>query len=297
MTLAVTTSFSTRAQMPRLPGWTLRFGDDFSGAAHAPPSHANWRFDLGHKYPSGPPNWGTGEMQSYTARPANIGQDGQGNLRITALRDAAGQWTSARIETRRDNFKPPKGGVLRIEARIQMPDVTGKAALGYWPAFWALGRDYRRDRPWPQVGEFDIMENVNGINSVWGILHCGVYPGGACGEPNGLGRRAACVVTTCQAAFHVYAFEWDASVAPGQLRWFVDGQMFDHVSESQLPAATWKEITGHGGFFLLLNVAMGGGFSFAMAGGTPTPTSETESGHSMLVDYVAVWTKAAAPKH
>jgi len=297
MALSATGSFSVRAEMPRPAGWTLRFGDDFVGAAHAPPAHAKWRYDIGHQYASGPPNWGTGEMQTYTASPANIGLDGQGNLRITPLRDAAGHWTSARIETRRDNFKPPRDGVLRIEARVQMPNVTGKAALGYWPAFWALGSSYRHHRLWPQVGEFDIMENVNGIDSVWGILHCGVYPGGPCGEPDGLGRRAACLLSTCQAAFHVYAFEWDASVSPMQLRWYVDGLLFDHVSQSQLPAVTWNEITGQGGYFLLLNVAMGGGFSFAMAGGKPTPVPETESGHSMLVDYVAVWTKAAAAKH
>lgn len=299
--LALALSFigtpDARAAMPKPAGWTLRFGDDFVGAANAPPSHANWRFDLGHNYAMGPANWGTGEMQSYTAAPANIGLDGQGNLRITPLRGVDGQWTSARIETRRDNFRPPKGGVLRIEARIQMPNVGDKAALGYWPAFWALGQSYRHHRLWPQVGEFDIMENVNGINSVWGILHCGVYPGGPCGEPDGLGRRAECLITSCQAAFHVYAFEWDDSVAPMQLRWYVDGLLFDHVSQSQLPAVTWHEITGQGGYFLLLDVAMGGGFSFAMAGGKPTPVPETEPGHSMLVDYVAVWTKAAAGTH
>lgn len=34
------------------------------------------------------------------------------------------------------------------------------------------------NRNWPGVGEFDIMENVNGIDRVWGVLHCGVNPGG-----------------------------------------------------------------------------------------------------------------------
>ena len=285
------------AEIPKQKGWTLQFSDDFVGAANQLPSRAKWRFDTGHQYPAGPPQWGTGEIQAYTAAPANISLDGHGNLRITPLRDHAGNWTSARIETRKDNFKPPKGGLLRIEARIQMPDVSDKAALGYWPAFWALGHSYRRNGKWPQAGEFDIMENVNGIDSVWGILHCGVYPGGPCGEPDGLGRRAACAPATCQATFHVYAFEWDNSVSPVQLRWYVDGTLFDHVSQNQLPAATWKEITGQGGYFLLLNVAMGGGFSYAMAGAIPTPNETTEPGHPMVVDYVAVWTRASAAKH
>lgn len=61
------------------------------------------------------------------------------------------------------------GGVLAIESRIQMPNVTGDKALGYWPAFWALGSPYRGNWwNWPGIGELDIMENVNGMNRVWG---------------------------------------------------------------------------------------------------------------------------------
>jgi len=295
--LALVSMPSAHAAIPKPAGWTLQFADDFNGPENRLPSKARWLFDIGHKYPAGPPNWGTGEIQAYTADPANVSLDGQGHLRITPLRDHTGKWTSARIETRQGNFKPPAHGLLRIEARIQMPYVADRAAQGYWPAFWALGQSYRRNGKWPQAGEFDIMENVNGINSVWGILHCGVYPGGPCGEPNGLGRRASCATTTCQAAFHVYTFEWDRSVSPMQIRWYVDGELYDHVSQNQLPAATWNEITGQGGYFLLLNVAMGGGFSYAMAGGIPTPNENTEPGHPMLVDYVAVWTRASADKH
>ena len=164
------------------------------------PSAANWIIDTGHGYPGGPGNWGTGEIQNYTNSPNNLSLDGTGNLRITPRRDGAGNWTSARIETQRSNFKPPAGGVLAIEGRIQMPNVTGDAALGYWPAFWALGAPYRGNYwNWPGIGEFDIMENVNGINSVWGVLHCGVNPGGPCNETSGIANSRACPGATCQA--------------------------------------------------------------------------------------------------
>src|SRR5262249_6179317 len=147
------------------------------------PSGSNWMFDLGHSYPGGPANWGTGEVQSYTNSTNNIQQDGSGNLRITPRRDSAGNWTSSRIETNRADFKPAAGRILRIEWRIQMPNVTGNAALGYWPAFWALGSPYRGNfQNWPSIGEFDVMENVNGLNQVFGTLHCGVSPGGPCNE-------------------------------------------------------------------------------------------------------------------
>ncbi|MFG3711280.1 carbohydrate-binding protein [Micromonospora sp. NPDC047730] len=273
------------------PGWSLVWSDDFTGAAGTLPSAANWIIDTGTSYPGGPPNWGTGEIQTYTDSTANVSHDGGGNLRITPLRDASGRWTSARIETVRSNFKPPSGGVLAIEGRIQMPNVTGAQAAGYWPAFWALGSPYRGNyQNWPSIGEFDVMENVNGINSVWGVLHCGVAPGGPCDEFNGIGASRACPGSTCQSAYHTYRFEWDASVSPQQLRWYVDGQLYHTVSQSRVGEPYWSQMTGHAGYFLLLNVAMGGAFPNGVAG-SATPTAATVSGRPMLVDYVAVYSR------
>ncbi|MFI7061175.1 glycoside hydrolase family 16 protein [Kribbella sp. NPDC050124] len=275
---------------PPASGWTTVWSDDFDGPSGTLPSGANWIIDTGHGYPGGPGNWGTGEIQNYTNSTNNLALDGAGNLRITPRRDAAGNWTSARIETQRSNFKPPAGGVLAIESRIQMPNVTGTAALGYWPAFWALGAPYRGNYwNWPGIGEFDIMENVNGINSVWGVLHCGVNPGGPCNETSGLGASRACPGSTCQSGFHTYRFEWDTSSSPNQLRWYVDGQQFHAVSQGQLPADTWTNMTSHAGYFILLNVAIGGAFPDALNG--PTPRPETVPGHPMVVDYVAVWSR------
>jgi beta-glucanase (GH16 family) len=272
---------------PPANGWTTVWSDDFDGPGGTLPSSANWIIDTGHGYPGGPANWGTGEIQNYTNSTNNLALDGTGNLRVTPRRDAAGNWTSARIETRRSDFKPPSGGVLAIESRIQMPNVTGAAALGYWPAFWALGSPYRGNYwNWPGIGEFDIMENVNGINSVWGVLHCGVNPGGPCNETSGLGASRACPGSTCQSGFHTYRFEWDTSISPNQLRWYVDGQQYHSISQGQLPADTWSNMTSHAGYFVLLNVAIGGAFPDALNG--PTPRPETVPGHPMIVDYVAV---------
>ena len=290
--ITVPLTLSARAAVPPTPaGWTLTWSDDFNGASGSLPSSANWIIDTGHGYPGGPGNWGTGEIQNYTNSNQNVAVDGSGNLRITPLRDGAGNWTSARIETQRTNFKPPAGGVLRIEGRVQMPNVTGNAALGYWPAFWALGSPYRGNfQNWPSVGEFDIMENVNGINAVWGVLHCGVAPGGPCNEFNGIGTNRACPGSSCQSAFHTYRFEWDTSVSPQQLRWYVDGTQFHQVNQNQVDAGTWTNMTGHSGYFILLNLAMGGSFPNGVAG-TGTPTAATANGVPMLVDYVAVWTR------
>ncbi|XRQ10689.1 glycoside hydrolase family 16 protein, partial [Actinomadura welshii] len=286
---AVMTSAAGASVPPPPASWSLVWSDDFQGPAGSLPSSGNWIIDTGHGYPGGPANWGTGEIQNYTADPANVSLDGSGNLRITPRRDGSGGWTSARIETRRADFKPADGRVLRIEGRLQMPNVTGDQALGYWPAFWALGSPYRGNYwNWPSIGEFDIMENVNGINRVWGVLHCGVSPGGPCRETDGIAASRVCPGASCQAAMHTYRFEWDRSVSPEQLRWYVDGQQFHSVSQNQFDAGTWTNMTGHAGYFLLLNVAMGGAFPNGVAG-HGTPTAATVPGHPMLVDYVAVW--------
>nr|WP_238358418.1 glycoside hydrolase family 16 protein [Kribbella sandramycini] len=289
--IAASLTVVAQASAPPPPaGWSTVWVDDFDGPANTLPSSANWIIDTGHGYPGGPANWGTGEIQNYTNSTSNLALDGTGNLRITPRRDGAGNWTSARIETQRSNFKAPANGILAIESRLQMPNVTGNAALGYWPAFWALGSPYRGNYwNWPGIGEFDIMENVNGINSVWGVLHCGVNPGGPCNETSGLGASRVCPGASCQSAFHTYRFEWDTSISPNQLRWYVDGQQYHTLSQNQFPADTWNNMTSHSGYFILLNVAIGGAFPDALNG--PTPRPETVPGHPMVVDYVHVTSK------
>jgi Glycosyl hydrolases family 16 len=274
---------------PTPPGWTLEFADDFEGPAGTLPSATRWRFSIGHGYPGGPENWGTGEIAYHTDDPANVSVDGDGNLEITPLRDQEGDWTSARIETNRQDFRPPPGGVMRIEGQLKLPDVSGPSALGYWPAFWILGSPFRDDLwSWPTIGEIDIMENVNGADTIWGVLHCGVSPGGPCQEPVGLDGTTACPSAPCAGSTRRYTFEWDASVTPSQLRWYIDGEQYHQVSEGEIPADTWQDMAGHGGYFMILNIAIGGGFPDGVAG-FETPTEDTVPGHAMSVDYVAVW--------
>ncbi|MEV4231975.1 glycoside hydrolase family 16 protein [Streptomyces bobili] len=277
---------SANASAPPPPaGWSQVFLDDFTGAAGTGVNTSNWQYATGTSYPGGPSNWGTGEVETMTNSTSNVSLDGNGNLRITPLRDSAGRWTSGRIETNRTDFQPPSGGRLRVEARLQMPNVTGTAAEGYWPAFWMLGAPYRGNyHNWPSVGELDIMENVQGLNRVWSTMHCGTNPGGPCNETTGIGNSTPCPATTCQSGFHTYAMEWDRSVSPEALRFFVDGVNYHTVTAAQVDATTWNNATNHG-FFIILNVAMGGAFTDAFGGGLD---GDTRSGVPMVVDYVQV---------
>jgi len=143
---------------------------------------------------------------------------------------------------------------------------------------------------WPGIGEIDVMEDINGRSSEFATLHCGVGQGGPCNETTGLGSgERAC--SGCQTGFHTYAMELDRSTSPEQIRWYLDGTNFFTVNANQVDATTWANATHHG-FFLILNVAMGGGFPAAFGAGAPT--AATASGRPMLVDYVAVYSKGGS---
>jgi hypothetical protein len=276
------------ASVPPTPsGWSLVWSDDFNGSANTGVNTGNWLYDLGHGYPGGAGNWGTGEVENMTNSTANVFLDGAGHLAIKPIRDGSGNWTSGRIETQRTDFAAPAGGKLRVQASLQQPNVSGAAAAGYWPAFWMLGAAARPvgATNWPSIGEIDIMEDINGRSSEFGTLHCGTASGGPCNETTGLGSgERAC--SGCQTGYHTYTMEYDRSVSPEQIRWYLDGAQFFSVNANQVDATTWNNATHHG-FFIILNVAMGGGFPAAFGGG---PTGSTASGVPMMVDYVAVYT-------
>jgi beta-glucanase (GH16 family) len=250
--------------------WTEVWHDSFSGRTGKAPSAANWKHDVGY-------GWTAGEVQTYTASTANAARDGAGHLRITPIRDGKGNWTSARLETTRSNFAPPKGGKLRISARLKLP----AGGQGYWPAFWALGNTLRTGaQSWPANGELDLMENVNNSPQAHGTFHCGTETGGSCNEPNGRTAVRALKGPASSTGYHVYTVIWDDRART--LTYQLDGVTYFRVGAAQVGAAAWNAAMSHG-YFLLLNVAVGGGWP-----GQPNHT--TRSGASMLVDYVRVAT-------
>lgn len=282
LVLAATVGFFFPGALTRVHAatWTQIWSEDFNGSAGTGVNSANWLYDTGTGF-------GTGEIETMTTSTSNVHLDGAGHLMITALRDSSGNWTSGRIETQRSDFGAPAGGEVAMEASIQQPNVSGAAGEGYWPAFWMLGSPYRVDHSWPKDGEVDILEDVNGLSSVYGTLHCGVSPGGPCNETSGIGSgKRAC--SGCQTAFHTYRVEIDRSVSPEQIRWYLDGVNYFTVNATQVDPTTWANAVDHP-FFIIFDLAMGGGFPNGVAGHT-TPTSATASGASMIVDYVRVFT-------
>ncbi|MEY9855707.1 hypothetical protein ABH935_001311 [Catenulispora sp. GAS73] len=277
---------------PPPPNWNLVWQDTFGGTAGTAPSAANWIEDTGHNSPGGPANWGTGEVESASSSTANVSVDGNGHLNITALEDGSGNWTSGRIETQRSDFAAPAGGELEVTATIKQPNVANPA--GYWPAFWALGNGSRTGSgTWPAIGETDIMENVDGHSTTSSGLHCGVAPNGPCNEYSGRGSGLR-TCTGCLSAYHTYTEVIDRTQSDEQIRFSVDGVQTWAVSESQVGVTTWQNAVDRG-FFLILDLAVGGSWPNADCGCT-SPTAATTSGGTLSVGPISVYsTTGPAP--
>lgn len=254
----------TQSANAERPGWKLTWSDEFNGADGTTPDPARWAAEQKGD------GFGNNELESYTARAANL-QQSHGNLVITARKeDYTGpdgvhrDYTSARIQTR-DKFAQKYG---RFEARIKLP----AGGQGIWPAFWMLGDDIG-SAGWPKSGEIDIMEQIGREpGKVHGTLHGPGYSGGnpLTGEfilPPG-GRFSD--------DFHVFAVEWE----PKAVRFYVDDALYETQTPADVPDGS-RWVFDHP-FFLLLNLAVGGNWP-----GKPNDTTVFPT--EMQVDWVRAY--------
>jgi len=245
--------------------WTLVWSDEFNGPNGSPVDSSKWVFETGGN------GWGNDELEYYTARPENIYQQ-DGNLVIKILKEnytsggVTRDYTSARLKTQ-GKFSQAYG---RFEARIKIP-----RGQGMWPAFWMLGDDVDKVQ-WPACGEIDIMENIGKEpGTVYGSIHGPGYVGGT-----GLGAPFRLPAGQAFADdFHIYAVEWE----PEAIRLYVDDNLYETRTRADLRPG-WKWAFDHP-FFLLLNVAVGGGWP-------GSPDASTVFPQTMLVDYVRVYRRA-----
>ncbi|MEU8240821.1 discoidin domain-containing protein [Actinoplanes missouriensis] len=265
--------------------FTTIWSDTFDGPANTSPSSANWLMRTGTQYPGGAANWGTGSVETASDATANVALDGSGRLAITAIRDGGGRWTSGRIETQRSDFTPQRGEQLKFRAVLKQPSVAN--GLGYWPGFRATGAAYRGNYTnWPGVGETDIMTDVNGRGQLAQTLHCGTAPGGVCNEYDGrTSGFASC--DGCRSGYHEYTQIIDRTKTDEEIRFYLDGRQTWVIRESQVGVAAWQAAVHHG-FYLRLDLAIGGSLPNALNNGRTTPVAGTTSGGVLSVDEVSV---------
>ncbi|WP_426670439.1 family 16 glycosylhydrolase [Mucilaginibacter sp. McL0603] len=230
---------------PRAVTYQLVWSDEFNGSSV---DGSKWNIDVG--------NPGVNNEKEYY-QAANVTESG-GNLVITAKQQSVGgqPYTSAKLNTS-GKLSVQYG---RIEARIQLPMVTGT-----WPAFWMLGNNIGTVG-WPNCGEIDIMEHVNTTNTILGTMH---WNGGSGHVQYGSST------TTSPGSFHIYAVQWDSN----SINWYVDNTLYatgnianniNNTGAFQLP------------FYVILNLAIGGDLPGNTIDNSSLPTN-------MLVDYVRVY--------
>jgi beta-glucanase (GH16 family) len=255
---------TTTSASPARPTWHLTWSDEFNAPDGTQPDPRKWSFELGGK------GWGNNELETYTSRPVNAEQRA-GNLVLTAQKEdytgsdgIARNYTSARIRSK-GLFSQAYG---RFEARVKLP-----LGQGIWPAFWLLGDDLDTAH-WPASGEIDIFESIGEPSIIHSTLHGPGYSGSK-GITAQLALPPGQAVNT---AFHLYAVEWE----PNGIRFYVDNALIAERTPADLPAGA-KWVYDHP-FFIILNVAVGGGWP-----GNPDAT--TTFPQRMLVDYLRVYSR------
>jgi len=240
-------SMSTTVKVVVRSGSGLVWSDEFDTPGS--PDPAKWTYDLGAG------GWGNNELEYYTSRQDNAIVS-NGTLKIIAKKESylGSAYTSARLLSKGlYSFQYGK-----IEVRAKLP-----AGTGTWPGIWMLGNNISTVG-WPACGEIDIMEqNGNQKSTVYGTMH---YPTQK--NPNGDGGTTT--VSTASSDFHRYTAIWSAA----SIQLLVDDVVYYTLPNS-------GALPFNQGFFVILNVAMGGNF-----GGTIDPAFTTDQ---MEIDYVRVY--------
>ncbi|KAK3393537.1 glycoside hydrolase family 16 protein [Podospora didyma] len=268
---------TARAAIPQLTNYHVVWADDFNGPQGSATDRSYWNQIT-------PTKNSNGELQRYTDSPANAHLSGDGQLYIIPKRSPNDNtWTSARLESTGSWVCPP-GKAMVYQAEIRVPDFsTGSAQFkGLWPAFWALGNSVRwQNVRWPQCGEWDILEAASPLRGQnQGTLHF-LDAGGHLNSS--LQNRVAYQ----GGAYHTWALKVDRRSGDWRqqkLTWYLDGNPFHSVTGAQIGhLQQWTELA-YMKFFVILNVAVGGGFP-------GNPTAATVGGYeaSMRVRYVGVY--------
>ncbi len=246
------------------PAYSLVFEDNFDGTEL---NREDWNVEL-HE-----PGWVNNELQEYVDSEDNIFLE-DGKLIIQALKTVTrgeASYTSGRINTQ--NKHDIKYG--RFEVRAKVP-----SGQGFLPAFWLMASDENLYGQWPKCGEIDIMEVLGSETTT---THATVHYG----EPHEQNQGSYTLTNgDFSGEFHDFACEWE----PGEIRWYVDGELFHTVNDWYSAREGIGEVTYPAPFdqpfYMILNLAVGGDWP-----GNPKPGVEFDETCRLVVDYVRVYQK------
>ncbi len=229
------------------PGWNMVWSDEFAGTAI---DAKKWSLSNGASNVNS-------ELEYYSNSAKNAFLD-SGALVLRAIKENVGgrNYTSAKLTTRM------KGDWLygRVEVRARLN--KGK---GMWPAIWMMPTDDAYGG-WPSSGEMDIMELLGHEPAkVYGTIHW------SSGGHQQQGSSKSLAGATFADDYHVFGYEWSA----GKQNWFIDDVQYFTTAKGQPFDKR---------FYLILNVAVGGGWPGNPDGTTAYP-------NDMAVDWVRVYAK------
>lgn len=237
-------------------GWVCIWADEFNEEEI---NRDKWNFEV-NGY-----GGGNNELQYYTEKNAEIVD---GKLVITALKEdyLNRDYTSSRLTTKyKGDFR-----YGRIVVSAKMP--TGQ---GTWPAIWMMPT-MSVYGGWPQSGEIDIMEYVGrDPQNVFSTIHTEKF-----NHQDGTQIGYDITVPTAETEFHTYEIIWN----PGEIITYVDGvsfATFRYTAQFNQDVAYYEAFPFDQQFFLILNLAIGGGF-----GGT---VDNSIFPTAFEIDYVRVY--------
>ena len=251
-------AYSTTQPRPLVkdPTKKLVWADEFNIPGH--PDTTKWAYNIG----TGNNGWGNNELEYYTNSDSNARVE-NGNLIIEARKESMGgkNYTSARMLTQ-GKFDWTYG---QFEIRAKLP-----AGVGSWPAIWMLGSNINQVG-WPACGEIDIMEHVGkSLNEIHWSAHSKLY-----NWPKGTQKTAKAILNNVTTSFHVYKLDWSKEA----MKFYVDNVLYLTVKNENKSIEYYPFVAPQ---FLLLNLAVGGGFGGPKVDDSIFPIR-------MEVDYVRVY--------
>ncbi|KAI0018647.1 glycoside hydrolase family 16 protein [Xylariomycetidae sp. FL0641] len=267
-------SLVAAVQPPNVDGMSIVWQDAFEGSAGSSPNTGKWNIMDAIDT--------NGEVQTYTTSSSNLQISGGGTIQFVPRRSGNGKWTSGRIESKA-SWTPSPGKVMSMRASILQGDNPTANKQGMWPAFWLLGDAIRHGTAWPLCGEIDIMEQVNGIPTAYGTVHCDQEFGGACNQPTGIGG----IVGLPTEGFHTWGLTIDLTNPNWALQtmtWSLDGNTFFTLAGGALGSEGMWATLAHSPMYMILNVAVGGDWP-----GAPNAATLDSYGSMMEVAWAAVY--------
>ena len=238
----------------------LAWSDEFSGSSLSVGNGKNWGYDTSQR---------NNELQQYTQGGNHIVSDG--TLKLECRRESSGtkSFTSGSIQSK--NKVAFKNGRCEIRAKLTK-------LKGTWPAFWLMGQSGN----WPNCGELDVFEQINGSEWVGANFH--------------LPKSGNKTISTSGMACPEDGTHWgDAFHRIGvimtefEIVWYVDDHIFKRIDVRN---KTRHPMVDNKYWYILLNLAFGGNWPGPL---DPNDSSIADfTSEDFEVDYCRIFTNTTA---